>query len=117
MTIRREDVDAGRVDFSGVATGRRMPPLHPGAILRDEFLSPMGLTAYRLAKEIKVPLTRVAAILAGKRSITAETALRLSRYFGQSESFWLSLQAAHDLDVARARHGKTIKRDIAPRAA
>ena len=117
MTIRREDVDAGRVDFSAVATGRRMPPLHPGEILRDEFLDPMGLTAYRLAKEIKIPLTRVAAILAGKRSITAETALRLARYFGQSESFWLSLQASHDLDVARTKHGKTIKRDVAPCAA
>ena len=117
MTIRRQDVDSGKVDFSPVATGRRMAPLHPGKILRDEFLEPMGLTAYRLAKEIKVPLTRIAAILAGKRSISAETALRLSRYFGQSESFWLSLQLAHDLDVARARHGRAIKREIAPRAA
>jgi len=117
MTIRREDVDAGRVDFSGVASGRRMPPLHPGEILRHEFLGPMGLTAYRLAKDIKVPLTRIAAILCGKRAISAETALRLARYFSQSESFWLNLQAAHDLDVARAKHGKTIKRDVVPRAA
>jgi len=77
----------------------------------------MGLSAYRLAKDLGVPLTRIAAILAGKRSISAETALRLSRYFGLSDGFWLSLQAAHDLDVARIRHGRAIKRAITPRAA
>jgi addiction module HigA family antidote len=74
---------------------------HPGRLLREEFLDPMGVTPYRLAKEIGVPLTRITAILNGTRSITADTGLRLDRYFGLSEGYWSGLQ--HDFDVRMAR--------------
>jgi len=70
-------------------------PVHPGEILREEFLDPLGITPYRLAKSIGVPLTRVAGILAGRRGITADTALRLGRYFGTSAQFWLNMQTNH----------------------
>jgi addiction module HigA family antidote len=73
---------------------------HPGAVLRAEFLEPLDITAYRLAQDISVPLTRITKILAGERAITADTALRLGRYFGMSPQFWLVLQNHHDLDVA-----------------
>ena len=75
--------------------------IHPGEILRDDFLEPMGLSAYRLAKDIGVPLTRITAILAGKRAITADTGLRLDRYFGLSEGWWLRLQTECDIRAAR----------------
>jgi addiction module HigA family antidote len=101
QVIRREDVDAGRIDFSDIATGSRIPLCHPGEILREEFLEAMEITAYRLAKEIKVPLTRIAAILKGKRSITADTSLRLGRYFNMSPGFWLRMQAAYDMELAQ----------------
>lgn len=74
---------------------------HPGELLREEFLDPLGITAYRLAKEIGVPLTRVAAILDGRRGITADTAARLGRFFGTSAQFWLNLQAEYELREVR----------------
>lgn len=74
---------------------------HPGLLLREEFLGPLGVTPYRLAKEIGVPLTRITAILAGRRSVTADTGLRLDRYFGLSEGYWLGLQHVYDLRQAR----------------
>lgn len=80
---------------------RQVPYPHPGEILAAEFLEPMGVTPYRLAKAIHVPQTRIAAIIKGGRSITADTALRLSRFFGLSEGFWIGLQA--DYDAARAK--------------
>ncbi len=76
---------------------------HPGEILREEFLSPMGITPYRLAKEIGVPQTRVGDILAGRRAITADTGLLLSRFFGMSDEFWTGLQLDHDAAHARDR--------------
>ncbi|MDM7954384.1 MAG: HigA family addiction module antitoxin [Cyanobium sp. CZS 25K] len=79
----------------------QLPPITPGELLREEFLDPMGLSSYRLAKEIGVPLTRVVAILKGDRAITADTDLRLSRFFGLSEGYWLRAQALHDLEVQR----------------
>jgi len=82
----------------------RLPNIHPGEILREEFLLPLGITAYRLAKDIHVPATRIADILNGKRGISAETALRLSRYFGNSAQFWLNLQSHYELREARERH-------------
>jgi len=82
----------------------RLPNIHPGEILGEEFLKPLGITAYRLAKDIRVPATRVADILRGRRGISAETALRLSRYFGNSAQFWLNLQAHYELREARDRH-------------
>ncbi|MES2362119.1 MAG: HigA family addiction module antitoxin [Pseudomonadota bacterium] len=80
---------------------RQIPYPHPGDILAEEFLKPMQITPYRLAKEIHVPLTRIAAILAGKRSVTVDTALRLSRFFGTSEGFWSGLQMDYDTAVAK----------------
>ena len=74
---------------------------HPGMLLREEFLGPLGVTPYRLAKGLGVPLTRITAILAGRRSVTADTGLRLDRYFGLSEGYWLGLQ--HDYDLRQAR--------------
>jgi antitoxin HigA-1 len=88
---------------------------HPGRLLREEFLEPMGLTPYRLAKEIGVPLTRVTAILACQRAVTADTGLRLDRYFGLSEGYWLGLQHDHDLRQARRTLGLRLDR-IKPRA-
>lgn len=76
-------------------------PTHPGVILAEEFLAPMGITAYRLAREIDVPQTRLSAILAGQRSITADTGLRLSRALGLSDMFWINLQARYDADMVR----------------
>ena len=78
-----------------------LPPVTPGELLREEFLLPMELTAYRLAKEIGVPQTRIAEIIRGKRTITADTDLRLCRFFGLSEGYWLRAQAAHDLEQGR----------------
>jgi addiction module HigA family antidote len=96
---------------------KRIPPIHPGEILREEFLDPMALSAYRLAKDINVPITRITAILDGKRAITAETDLRLTRYFGLSRGFWLRLQAHYDMDVALQEVGSRIEKEVKPRAA
>ena len=119
MSIRREDLDEGRIDLSSVIDARRaaMKPVHPGAILKHEFLDPLGVSAYRLAKDINVPINRVAAIVSGRRAITADTALRLARYFGTDAQSWLNLQARFDLAVARRADGKRIDREVKPRAA
>lgn len=82
---------------------RTVPYPHPGEILKEEFLSPMGITAYRLSKEIGVPQTRISGILAGKRAVTADTGLMLSRFFGMSEEFWVGLQLDYDAAAARDR--------------
>jgi len=116
MTIKREDVEAGRVDFSDVAEGTRIPPTHPGEILREEFLDPFGVTPYRLAKDAGMPLTRITAILSGERAITADTALRLGRFFSVSPESWLGLQVQYDLDRARVELGKRIEVEVKPLA-
>jgi addiction module HigA family antidote len=85
------------------ASERRMPPVHPGEILLKEFLKPLGLSQYRLAKGLSVPARRINEIVLGVRSITADTALRLARFFGTSERFWLNLQSTYDLEVERDR--------------
>lgn len=82
---------------------KKFAPIHPGEILLEEFLKPMGVSQYRLAKDISVHPRRINEIVHGKRSISADTALRLSRYFGQSERFWLNLQARYDLEVEKDR--------------
>jgi addiction module HigA family antidote len=116
MTVKRSDLDAGRVDFSDIVDpkGRRRPPVHPGEILRAEFLEPLGITAYRLAKDTGVPATRIATILSGDRAITADTALRLGRFFNMSAQFWLGLQEHYDLDVARRALGKRLDAEVKP---
>lgn len=82
-------------------TNERLPNIHPGEVLREEFLIPLGLSQYALAKAIGVPALRISQICAGKRAVTADTALRLARFFGTSEGFWLGLQADFDLETAR----------------
>ena len=96
-------------------TRKMLAPLHPGEVLLEEFLEPLGMSQYRLAKDISVPPRRVNEIVHGKRGITADTALRLSRYFGTSERFWLNLQAQYDLDVERDRLGDRLAHEVAPR--
>jgi addiction module HigA family antidote len=119
MSISREALQSGRVDLSDVIgrKARRIAPIHPGEILGQEFLVPLGLTPYRLAKDMSVPLTRVAAILAGERAITADTALRLGRFFGMSAEFWLGLQQQFDLDTARAAMKRRLDTEVKPRRA
>jgi antitoxin HigA-1 len=94
---------------------RLLPLLTPGETLREEFLGPMGITAYRLAKDLCVPLTRIAAILSGKRAITAETGLRLDRYFGLSEGWWLRLETECELRAAKRALGARIAKEVKPR--
>jgi len=85
-----------------------LPPVTPGEILREEFLEPMGVTKYRLAKEIGVPPQRIGDIVAGKRAITADTDLRLCRFLGLSEGYWLRAQVAHDIEVAKRELSPTL---------
>lgn len=99
--IDRELVDAGKVDFSDVASDATLPAVTPGEILLEEFMRPSGLSARALARELDVPANRVTEILKGLRSITAATALRLATRFGGTAEFWMKLQMAHDLEVAR----------------
>ena len=91
---------------------KKMPPVHPGEILSEEFLKPLGVSQYRLARDVKVDPRRINAIVLGKRAVTADTALRLSRYFGLSERFWLNLQARYDLEVEKDRLGSQLKKEV-----
>jgi addiction module HigA family antidote len=102
MSIRIEDL--AQTDFRSVTVpgGKRIAPTSPGEMLREEFLKPMGLSNYRLAKEIDVPAQRIGDIIAGKRGITAETDLRLCRFFGLTDGWWLRLQADYDTRLARS---------------
>jgi antitoxin HigA-1 len=90
---------------------------HPGEMLREEFLAPLGMSVNALAMSLRVPATRIGAIVKGERSVTADTALRLARFFGTSPEFWMNLQATHDLTKARLESGGKIERDVQPRAA
>jgi antitoxin HigA-1 len=90
-------------------------PVHPGEMLRDAFLLPLQISANRLASELRVPVTRITEILNERRTVTADTALRLERYFGMSADFWLALQKDYDLQTARQAFGKQIMRDVKPR--
>ena len=94
---------------------RDLPPIHPGEQLREEFMKPLGLTAYRLAKDIGVPATRVQAIAAERRGITGDTALRLARYF--SPEFWLNMQRDYELETAVEALGSRLDAEVKPRAA
>ncbi len=89
-------------------------PVHPGEILRHEFLEPLGLTKYRLAKATGMPADRVGKLVQGTRAVTADTALRLARFFGTTPAFWMNLQAHYDLEVASDRQGRAIQREIQP---
>ena len=96
---------------------KRIPPIHPGEILLEEFLKPMGLSQNRLALDIRVPARRINEIVHGKRRVTADTALRLGKFFGMSPQFWLGLQMDYDLDVAEDNLGDKIDREVQPYAA
>ena len=116
MTIRIEDQD--RIDFTDVAMGSDLlDPVAPGEILRADFMEPFGLSANALAMALHVPANRVTAILNGQRAITADTALRLARYFNTTPQPWLNLQKDYELEVARRRVGAVIADQIEPRAA
>jgi addiction module HigA family antidote len=126
--INGEFVSAGEMMVLGMSkssttiegtsmTRNHMRPIHPGEILREEFLAPLGMTAHALSQAIHVPATRVNDIVNGKRGVTADTALRLARYFGNSPEFWLNLQAAHDLRAAEREAAAKIEREVSPREA
>jgi addiction module HigA family antidote len=91
---------------------RKLPPVHPGEVLLEEFLKPMGISQYLLAKSISVPPRRINEIVLGRRAVTADTALRLSRHLGTSERFWLNLQARYDLEVEKERLGRRLLREV-----
>lgn len=93
-------------------SGKKLDPVHPGEVLLEEFLKPMKISQYRLARDISVPPRRINEIVLRKRSITADTALRLGRYFGTSEQFWLNLQSEYDLDVERDRLGDRLAAEV-----
>ena len=93
-------------------TKKKLAPVHPGEILREEFMQPLGLSQTRLGRDLGVSPRRINEIVHGKRSVTADTALRLSRYFGTSAEFWLGLQADYDLDTASDRLAERIKRQV-----
>ena len=97
---------------SQITTDDKLPNIHPGEILKEEFLVPMNISAYRLAKEINIPQTRISEIIHGKRSITADTAIRFSKFFGTTAEFWLNLQNLYDLEEEEKKHApefETIK--------
>src|SRR3954451_1431873 len=112
MVIKRSDLDS--TDFSGIDTGDSIEEIHPGEILRSEFLEPLGMSVNALALALRVPAPRINDVVRGKRAISADTALRLERYFGASAQFWLNLQIAYDLRVATAAAGAQIEREIDP---
>ena len=93
-------------------TNDRLDPVHPGEILLEEFLQPLGISQYRLAKDISVPPRRINEIVHGKRAISADTALRLARFFGTSERFWLNLQVRYDLEVEKDRLAGDLERQV-----
>lgn len=95
--------------------GAKLAPVHPGEVLLEEFLEPLGISQYRLAKDVSVPPRRINEIVHGKRGISADTALRLARYFGTSERFWLNLQTGYDLEVERERLGPRLEDEVLQR--
>lgn len=101
-----------RVYWGLIVAKRKSPPVHPGEILEEEFLKPAGLSQYRLAKDVSVPPRRINEIVRGSRAVTADTALRLARFFGTSELFWLNLQTRYDLEVEKDRLGPRLDREV-----
>ncbi|MCZ6719619.1 MAG: HigA family addiction module antitoxin [Gammaproteobacteria bacterium] len=93
-------------------SNKLLPPIHPGEILLEDFLKPMGVSQYRLAKATSVPARRINEIVHGKRAITADTALRLSRFFGISDRFWMNLQTRYDLEIEKDRLGSRLEEEV-----
>jgi addiction module HigA family antidote len=92
--------------------GKKLDPIHPGEILAEEFLGPLEISQYRLAKDVSVPPRRINEIVQGKRGISADTALRLARYFGTSDRFWINLQSHYDLELEKDKLGPRLKREV-----
>ena len=115
MSIARD----AAVDYADIVDldAERVGPIHPGAILKEEFLEPLGLSAYGLAKAIGVPRNRITGIICGERAITADAALRLAHHFGISPEFWLGLQMDYGLETTRASIGHRLEQEVTPRAA
>jgi addiction module HigA family antidote len=116
-TITRESLDRGNINFSGIATGERIGNIHPGEILRDDFIKPMGISQYRLAKDAGINQMTVSKIVRSKQAISAETALRLGRYFGTSPQFWAGLQTAYNLEKAELALADRLAHEVHPLAA
>lgn len=95
-----------------MARKKKLAPIHPGEILEEDFLKPLGMTKYRLSKSINVPADRIGKIIAHERAITADTALRLGRLFGTSAQLWMNLQARYDLEIAKDQHGSKIDHEV-----
>jgi addiction module HigA family antidote len=115
MSIQREEVNT--TNWDNVAAGEMLAPVHPGVILLHDFIEPMGLTRYKVAKCISVPQRRIDEICSGKRAVTADTAMRLGRLFGMSAQTWMNLQAQYDLEVAEHELGDKIDHEVMPLAA
>lgn len=94
---------------------KKLEPIHPGEILLEDFMEPLGLSQNQLARELSVPVTRIGEIVNGRRSITAETAMRLGRYFNQSPEFWLGLQQQYDLELAQDEAEVMVRKEVTPR--
>jgi addiction module HigA family antidote len=97
-----------------MAKSERLPPIHPGEILREDFLKPLGISMNRLALDLRVPVTRIAEIVHERRGITPDTALRLGRYFNASARFWMNAQSSYDLEVAQDKLLGAVERDVRP---
>ena len=112
MSIRIEDLH--KIDFSDITTGEKLAPVHPGDVVLHDFIKPLGITRYRAAKALGIQQRRLDEICAGKRAVTADTALRLERVFGMDADFWLRLQSGYDLEVARRTSSKRINAETTP---
>src|SRR5260221_12582426 len=115
MTIRRDVLR--KIDFLDVSTGKRLAPVHPGDVLLKDFIEPMGISRYRVAKSINVPQRRIDLICRREAAVSAEMALRLGRVVGTMPDFWIHLQAQYDLEVAERAAGKEIAKAVVPLAA
>ena len=115
MAILRDELR--RTDFSDVSSGRRLAPVHPGAVLLKDFIEPMGISRYRVAKNTRVPQRRIDLICRGEAAVSADMALRLGRLFGTTPEFWINLQAQYDLEVAERAVGREIAKAVVPLAA
>jgi addiction module HigA family antidote len=114
MAIAREDLKS--IDFRDIATGRRLASVHPGLVLMNDFIEPMGLTRYRVAKQSGMQQRRIDEICMGNRGVTADTALRLARLFGTDAAFWMNLQAQYDLEMADWELHDRIEAEVTPLA-
>ena len=110
MTITRDQLRT--LNVSGVTTGKRLAPVHPGDVLLHDFIEPMGLTRYKIAKLTNVQQRRIDEICMGKRAITADTALRLAKLFGMDAQTWMNLQAQYDLETTQLAVGKEIEQEV-----